>query len=169
MLTWSFVKPEHAPLSTVHSNTFTPTPRPVTEVLNAVGLVMVPEPETRLQTPLAGAWGLFPFKITEGVDEQITWSGPALAGDKAPSYTVITTWSVVIAPQVPLFTVYSKTFTPVPRPLTVVFGSLGLAMLPLPLVSTHVPVAGKVTALPAKLVVGLSLHKSWLGPAFAAA
>ena len=48
-----------------------------------------------------------------------------------------------------------------------VAGSFGDAMVPVPETSVQVPVAGKVMALPAMVVLVTGVHKLWSGPAFA--
>ena len=54
MLTWSLVVPPHGPLSTVHWNTFSPTPRSVILVFAEAASVIVPEPLTKVQVPVPG-------------------------------------------------------------------------------------------------------------------
>ena len=48
-------------------------------------------------------------------------------------------------------------------------GEPGSAMVPVPLTRVHVPVAGKVGAFPARVVLVLGVHSCWSGPAFAVA
>ena len=80
---------------------------------------------------------------------------------------VIVTWSVVSPfAQGPLFSVHWNTFAPKPRPVTPVKGDAGLVIAPLPLMSTHCPVAGGIGLLPAR--VAELAHTCWSGPAFAA-
>ncbi len=57
---------------------------------------------------------------------------------------------------------------PTPRPLRVALGSFGSLSVPVPLTNTHVPVAGKVTALPLSPVLVTGVHSCLSGPALAA-
>src|SRR5436190_19513032 len=78
-------------------------------------------------------------------------------------------WSVVIpGPQGPLSTCHWSVVTPMPSPLIALVGEVGSAITPVPLVKTQTPVAGKVTALPASVVLLTGVQKLWSGPALAA-
>lgn len=46
----------------------------------------------------------------------------------------------VLEPQAPLAIVHSSTFTPAASPVTALFASVGVAIVPLPAIIDHVPV-----------------------------
>ena len=52
MITTSLLDAVHTPLVIVQRNVFAPTPRPVTVLVGLVGVVIVPVPLTKVQTPL---------------------------------------------------------------------------------------------------------------------
>ncbi len=52
----------------------------------------------------------------------------------------------------PLLTVHWKMCSPTVSPVTALAGSFGSRMLPVPLTSVHVPMAGAMMALPCRLV-----------------
>ena len=73
MLTWSEVTPfAHGPLVTVHSNTFSPTAKPVMLLVGLFGEVMVPEPLTSVHVPIAGKITLLPAMVTLEAGVQIS-------------------------------------------------------------------------------------------------
>ena len=64
MITWSDVIPfTQGPLLTVHWKMFSPTPRPVTVVLTAVGSVITPVPLTKVHKPVAGTVKALPVRV----------------------------------------------------------------------------------------------------------
>ena len=136
-------------------------------VVGTFGLVMVPVPLMMDQLPVALPTGVLPVTVTWGLFEQTLWSAPALAGCALPSNRLIVTWSVVGAPHGPLFTLHWKTFVPTPRPVIEVDEDPGAVIVPAPLTNVHVPVAGKITLLPAIFTVVTGVHVFWSGPAFA--
>ena len=58
----------------------------------------------------------------------------------------------------PFVIVHRNVFTPMPRPLTVVFRCAGFAKVAVPLTTVHCPVAGAITALPASVVLVFGEH-----------
>ena len=155
------------PLFKVHWNTLVPKPNPVTVLLGLVGVVMVPAPLTRVHCPVAGASGALPPRVE--LAAHTCWSAPALAFGLAGLKTVMLTSSCVVGGvQGPLLIVQRKVFTPTERPLTVVLRWVALAKVPVPLTTVHRPVAGKVTALPARVALVVGWHSCWSGPALAA-
>ena len=56
-------------------------------------------------------------------------------------------------PHGPLSTTHCKVYTPTASPEMVLVGELGSLSVALPFTNTQVPVAGKVTALPARVVL----------------
>ena len=79
MVTWSLEGAAQGPLLTAHWNTFTPTARPLTTVIDAFGVAIVPLPLTSVQVPLAGKMMLLPVSVVEVIGVQSCWSGPAFA------------------------------------------------------------------------------------------
>ena len=73
--------------------------------------------------------------------------------------------------QGPLLTVHRNSLMPIGMALTVVVGLLASAKVPPPLTTVHVPVAGKVTALPARVTRfgAVGTQMLWSGPALALA
>jgi len=68
--TKSFVIVPHVPLLMVQRKIFSPTANPVTPLVGEVGLVIDPEPETKVHTPVAGNVGVFPPKVADVVGKQ---------------------------------------------------------------------------------------------------
>ncbi len=62
--------------------------------------------------------------------------------------------------QGPLSMVHMNTFSPTARLVTRVFGSLGSAMSPCPLIRVHVPKAGTMGVLPCRLVLVCGVQSS---------
>src|SRR5690606_12646960 len=58
-------------------------------------------------------------------------------------------------------------FSPGERPLTVLVGDAGFAIVPLPLINVHWPIAGPINGEPAKLVLVTGEQSCWSGPASA--
>src|SRR5437773_11582673 len=97
---------------------------------------------------------LLPIQITDGV----------AVNDVAATFG----WKAVMvtleeSAQAPLVIFHLKTFAPVPKPVTVVVGLVGVVIVPLPLTSDQVPepTEGVFVAMVAVA------HTVWLGPAFA--
>lgn len=65
--------------------------------------------------------------------------------------------------------VHWNTFAPTGMALIAVVLLVGEAIVPPPLTSDQVPVAGATAALPTKVAVGEVLQALWSAPAFAAA
>lgn len=76
VITTSSVETAQTPFDSVQRKVLLPTPSPVTPDAGLVGLVMLPEPEIKVQIPVPVA-GLFPAKVA--VVPQTVWFGPALA------------------------------------------------------------------------------------------
>ena len=73
MLTVSIVSPfAQGPLLTVHVNTFTPSDRPVTDVVGSPGTAMNPVPLMSAQVPVAGAINALPLRMAWVVGRQIS-------------------------------------------------------------------------------------------------
>ena len=66
----------HGALLIVHWNTFAPTPKPVTPLVGELGVVIVPEPLTKVHTPVPVV-GVLPANVA--VVPHTVWSEPALA------------------------------------------------------------------------------------------
>ncbi len=140
------------PLLMVQRKVFTPMPNPLTAVLGLLALAKVPVPATTVHEPVAGAIGAFPASVAELDGAQSCWSGPAFAVGCALLNTNTVTWSLVGAPQGPLVIVQRNTFAPTLRPLTAVVGLAASAKVPVPLTSTHAPLAGAGALLAASVV-----------------
>ena len=79
IVTWSVVGAQPGPLSTLNWKTFVPTPRPVIEVDDDPGAVIVPLPLTNVHVTVAGKITLLPAMFTVVTGVHVFWSGPALA------------------------------------------------------------------------------------------
>ena len=71
--------PQTPPLI-VHCNTLIPSPKPVTELVASVGVVIVPLPDIKdhVPTPLVG---VFAANTVVGLLIHIVWLGPAIGKD----------------------------------------------------------------------------------------
>ena len=69
-----------APPLIVHCNTLIPSPKPVTELVASVGVVIVPLPDIKdhVPTPLVG---VFAANTVVGLLIHIVWLGPAIGKD----------------------------------------------------------------------------------------
>src|SRR5690606_28372570 len=109
------------PFSTVHSNTFTPTPRPETGLVGEVASARMPDPLTSVHTPVAGPIKALPAMVVEVFGVHRSWSGPASATGLFTSYsTMVTSSKLVLFSHGPLETVQRYTFTPTAIPFTTV-------------------------------------------------
>ena len=64
--------------------------------------------------------------------------------------------------------VQRKMFSPTPRPVTEVCGSLASAKVPEPVTNVQVPIAAPTGALPSNVVLPAGVQSDWSAPAFAA-
>ena len=142
----------------VHSNTFAPTPNPVTPLFGFDGVVIVPLPLTNVQTPVPTI-GVFPDNVADV--PQTVWFVPATDVVGPPVLVIVT--CVLDDAQGALLIVHSNTFAPTPNPVTVVFGFPGVVIVPLPLTNVHTPVPTD-GVFPAN--VALVEHRVWFVPAF---
>ena len=148
------------PLFTAHWKMFWPTGRLVMEVNGEFGAEIVPPPLITDHWPVATPTGGLAPIDTLVVVEQMLWSAPALAVGALLLNTLIVTSSTVVPfAQGPLLTVQRNTFAPMPNPVIVVMGDPGVAMVPLPLMVVHVPVAGKMSELPAMVAVVVGVQR----------
>ena len=109
-----------------------------------------------------------PFRLVLVVGEQRAWSSPASAIGADPSKSRTTIVSVVMPfGHGPLSTVQTRMLSPTVRSIKALFGSLGDTTVAVPLTTLQVPMAGKVTGLPARSVPVAGVHNSWSGPASA--
>ena len=67
-----------------------------------------------------------------------------------------------------MFTLHWNTFCPTAIPPMEVNGDVGVAMVPLPLIKVHCPVATPTSGLPVTSVVAVVEQRFWSAPAFAA-
>ena len=77
---------------------------------------------------------------------QKSWLGPASAGGTPPSKTEMETRSLLL-PQAPLSITHWNTLRPNPRLVIGVNGSVALEIVPVPLSTLQLPVAGAAGAL----------------------
>ena len=68
----------HGLLETVQAKILVPNPKPLIVVFGSVGLVIVPLPETKVQTPVPIS-GKFAFIFAIGEEIQSVWLEPAFA------------------------------------------------------------------------------------------
>jgi hypothetical protein len=117
--------------------TVVPAVNPVMVLVAERELVIVPLPETFIHRPVPEV-GMFPARVVDPVLTQIVWLGPAfeMEGSGIP---VIVTFEAE-AGQGKFVILHRKTFGPVPRPVTVVFGRRGFVIVPLPEINVHEPV-----------------------------
>lgn len=142
------------PFTIVHSKIFNPAPRPVTEDVANVGVVIVPLPEITDQVPVPTS-GVFPVRAKVGVLIQIDWLEPALAIVGTLSTCI---FKVDVLEHIPLAIVHSSVFNPSPKPVMVLVGEFGFDIVPLPAITDQVPIP-VVGVFPANTVVGLLIHK----------
>ena len=69
---------EHGALEIVHAKIFVPNPKPVIEVVGESELVIVPAPETKVQTPVPTVDVLAVINVF-GLVMQSVWLEPAFA------------------------------------------------------------------------------------------
>lgn len=147
-----------APLLIVQRKTFGPTPKPVTPLVGDEAVVIDPLPLINVHVPVLGAVGVLPASDVLVAGVQSDWSGPAFAVTAFTSKTVMLTWSDVGAPHGPLLMVHRRTTVPMPRPVTDVVGLAGFVIVPVPLMSDHVPVLGAEGVFPASVAVAALLQ-----------
>src|SRR5436190_10676020 len=160
----------HAPLSMFQRRMLIPMLRPLTVAVGEATLLKFAVPCTTLHDPVATPVGALAAITAVLLVPQRLWSGPASAACASPSASVMVIASLVIGlAHAPLFTVHTNWLTPTPMPVMAVIGSLAFAMVATgPKACVHVPVAGKVTALPCIVVLVTGVQKLWSAPAFAA-
>jgi hypothetical protein len=131
---------------------FEPIANPVTALDGLFTFAKVPVPLTTVHVPVAGARGVLPASVVPVL--HTCWSGPALAFGLAELKTVMVTSSwVEFGMHGPLVIVHRNVFTPMVNPLTPEVGLLALAKMPVPAVTVHWPVAGKMVVFPASVVL----------------
>ena len=145
-----------APPGTVHLNIFTPTAKPVTELVAEDASPKVAEPLiTDHVPPIAGV------ALSVAELAQMVWSSPAAAVTPVVFELMIT--SSTEGEQEPFEIVQRKVFTPTDNPDTEVFGKSALENVPEPEITLHspLPMAGEFAASVATVA-----HTCWSGPAF---
>ena len=147
------------PLVMVHLNTLAPVPSPVTPLVGELGVVRIPVPLTSVHVPLPTV-GVLPAKVV--LSAQMVWFVPASAGVGSSSLVIVT--SSKEGGHTPLVIVHLNTLAPSPSPVTPLVGEPGVVMVPVPLISVHVPLP-TVGALPPSVAV--VAHTVWLVPASA--
>jgi len=152
--------PQPPPLM-VHLNTFIPKPKPVSELVASVGVVIMPVPEIsdHVPTPLVG---VFPAKTVVGLLIHIVWFGPATGIDG-----IWSTWrfNVDVSEQTLYVIVHANTLLPKPILKTLLVFVVGVTIFALPETTDQLAVP-KLGVFAEIVVVGLLIHSVWLGPAF---
>ena len=170
MVTKSWVKLPHGPLTILQRKMFSPGARLVTKVFGSLGLAMVPEPLMSVHVPWAGKVAALPLSCTLFNGVHHCWSSPALAAVWFSSKMKMLTWSEVTPfAQGPLSTVHWKMFSPTGRFDTVVVELDGLAMVPPPETSVHCPVAAPFNGVAVSVAEVFGVQNSWSLPAKASA
>lgn len=141
-------------LEIVHWKTFVPSGKPVIEVVGDNEFVIVPPPETKVQTPVPTV-AVFAVITVFGLEIQMVWLTPALA-IVGTSFTIIATVEEE-AKHGKLPIVQAKTFVPRPNPVIDVFGEVGLEIVPLPETNVHNPVP-TVGVLADIIALGFVIH-----------
>lgn len=151
------------PFTVCQRNVFGPRPRPVTAVLYEFALPIEAGLERTAQVP-----GLEVGEIAESIVEpvviQTVWFGPALAIGGIAS-----TWIDIVL-ELPLTQAllidHRRTFSPTPRPVTILLGVVGATIVPVP--TSIDQDATPPVGVSAARVVLLELTQSvWLTPALA--
>jgi hypothetical protein len=127
----------HGELLIDQVKTVIPAVNPVSVEEGDNELVIIPEPDTLIHTPVPVA-GALPARVVEPVLTQTVWFVPAfeMEGGAIP---VIVTLAEDGAHG--LFEiVHRKTFGPIPSPVMVVLGRAGLVIVPLPRITLQIPV-----------------------------
>ena len=139
------------PFEIFHCKTLIPKLAPVTAVVGLFGetIVALPLITDQVPTPVVG---VFPANIVDGLLIQSVWLAPAEEILGAGSTCIVI--DEIVCGQAPLLVILQcKTFNPRPRLVTVVFGVLGLVIVPDPLITDHVPMP-TVGVLPESVVLG---------------
>jgi len=125
-----------------------PTPSPVTVEVGEVGVVIVPEPDTKVHKPVPIA-GTFPARVAVEVI-QTDCARPAFAAVGTAKRVIITV--SILGGQLPLLIVHFNTFAPTPKAVNPEVGDAGVVIVAAPETSAHVPapIAG---VLPASVAV----------------
>jgi hypothetical protein len=119
----------------VHWNTLTPIPMEFTADVALLASENVPDPVTRLQTPVPLV-GLFAFKTV--LSEHKTWSSPANASEGGVSTKMVTSSERGV--HVPFETVHLNTIVPGCKSVTVEEALLLSVIVPVPETRVQVPV-----------------------------
>jgi len=122
----------------LHCKTFVPSVRPVTVELGLVEEVITPPPVNTLQVPIPVV-GVLAASVAFGELIQTVWFDPALAMLVAGS-TIIVIVDVVLEQVPALVIVHSNILVPKLKFVTVEFGASELVIIPVPLMTDHVPV-----------------------------
>ncbi len=137
------------PFDIVHTNILMPGFKLLTSAFDADGSLKLPVPVAKLQLPVP-IFGM--LALSDTCVPQIEVSFPASGADGGNRLVTVSSSSV--GGQFPVVTVHLNTLTPLPKPLTKVFGLLSSANVPLPLTTVHWPVPGKAS-IACKVTVSL--------------
>lgn len=125
----------HGGLEIVHLKVLAPTPRAVSPEVDDPGVVIVPEPPTRVHVPLPVP-GVFPASVA--VVAQIVWSDPAAAVVDVPLLVMITSSKDAVHGGLEI--VHLNVLAPTPRAVSPEVADPGVVIVPEPPTRVHVPV-----------------------------
>lgn len=135
IMVMSSIEGGQVPLVIVHLKVLMPILKPLTLEVGEPGVVTVAPPVITVQVPVPTI-GLFPASVANA--EQSVWSGPAADVVGAGSTVTVTVSSEI--GQLPLVMVHTKTFGPIPIPVTPEVAELGVVTIPLPAITVQIPV-----------------------------
>jgi hypothetical protein len=137
-------------LEMVHAKMFVPNPKPVIEVVGDNELVIVPDPETKVQTPVPTVAVLAAISVF-GEEMQSIGLGPAFEMVGISLTTIATVDEE--GEQGELEMVHWKIFVPNPKPVIEVVGESELVIVPDPEIKVQAPVP-ILAAFAVMIVVG---------------
>lgn len=140
----------HGGFVIVQRKVLLPTPKPVIPEVGLVGVVIVPAPPIKVQSPVPAVGVL--AAITAPELTQTVWSGPASEVDVIPLVVIVILETEEA--QGGLLIDQVRTVTPGVNPVTVVFRTSGFVIVPEPETFTHKPVP-IATTFPAKVAVAV--------------
>ncbi len=140
----------------VQAKTFVPKAKPVIEVVGDNEFVMVPNPETIVQTPVPTV-GVFAVMNVLGLEVHSVWLIPALdiVGTSLTDIVTLDTEAAHGAFEM----VHAKTLLPTAKPVILDVGESEFVITPLPETKLHAP-APTNAVLAAIVVVGFEIQSN---------